>query len=62
MDVARAMLTVRGTGRSSHIAGAIVHNQRLDRTFGETYSVVHVTVCNALFYDMEDSEHFVGYK
>ena len=31
VDVARAMLTVRGTGRHSHIVGSSVHNQCIER-------------------------------
>ncbi len=54
VDVARAMLTVRGTGRSSHIAGAIVHNQRLEHLWRDIFRCA-CHCFNALFYDMEDS-------
>lgn len=31
VEVARAMLSVRGTGRKSHIIGSNIHNQRIER-------------------------------
>ena len=40
VGVATAMVTVRGTGRSSHIAGNSVHNQCIERLRRDTFRCV----------------------
>lgn len=55
VDVARAMLTVQGTGRSSHITGSSVHNQRIEHLWRDTFRCVCHTFYS-LFYDIEEMQ------
>ena len=53
VDVARAMLQKRGTGRRSHITGSSVHNQRIERLWRDVFRCVGHSYY-AMFYDLED--------
>ena len=53
VDVARAMLAARGTGRRVFLVGSSVRNQRIERLWSDVFRCV----CHfyyALFYEMED--------
>jgi len=50
--VCQFMVTLRGTGRASHIAGSSVHNQRMERPWRDVYRCVCSTY-HELFYAME---------
>ena len=54
IDVARVMVSVRGTGRRSHITGSSVHNQRIEQLWRDTFRCVGQSYY-ALFYELEDS-------
>ena len=53
IDVARLMVTVRGTGKRSHLVGSSVHNQRIERLWRDTFRCV-CRFFYFLFYEMED--------
>ena len=51
--VCEYMITARGTGRHSHIAGASTHNQRIERLWRDVYRCVASTY-HSLFYHFEE--------
>ena len=53
IDVAQAMLVVRGTGRQSHITGSSVHNLRIERLWRDTFRCVGHNFY-AVFYELEN--------
>ena len=53
IDVARLMVSVRGSGRRSHLVGSSVHNQRVERLWRDTFRCA-CRFFYFLFYEMED--------
>ena len=54
VEVARAMITRRGTGRGSHITGSSVHNQRIEQLWRDYFRCLGL-LYYTLFYFMEDT-------
>ena len=54
VGICEYMVTVRGIGRASHIAGSSVHNQRIERLWRDVFRCVCSTFYS-LFYDLEGS-------
>ncbi len=52
VEVCYFMVNYRGTDRASHIAGASVHNQRIERLWRDVYRCVCSTY-HQVFYEME---------
>ena len=53
--VCHYMVTMRGTGRGSHLAGSSHHNQRIERLWRDVYRCVASTFYS-IFYFMENQE------
>ena len=54
IDVAQAMLEVRGVGQRRVLVGRSVHNQRIEHLWRDVFRCV-CHFFNSLFYSMEDS-------
>lgn len=56
VGICEFMVTVRGVGRASHIAGSSVHNQRIERLWRDVFRCVCSTF-HSLFYHLEGTGH-----
>ena len=56
IGICEYMITVRGVGQASHIAGSSVHNQRIERLWRDVFRCVCSTF-HSLFYHLEEAGH-----